>query len=138
MTFAIYAFCSDDAPPMTNESLAVELRTYFRDEKNFRVEFEQLPFEDEESLALFWDKWLVRISYEEGESVEDEVRGAQLSVAAEHGARVAHMRRMIRAVFGTENDKVYTNQIIYVMEFLKNHKGAVLYDPQQANFVDEI
>ena len=115
-----------------------ELRTYFRDEKNFRVEFEQLPFEDEKSLALFWDKWLVRISYEEGESVEDEVRGVQLGGAAAHSARVAQMRRMIRAVFGTDNDHVYTNQIIYVMEFLKNQKGAVLYDPRQENFVDEI
>lgn len=44
MTFSIYALIGDKAPIVTIESLASDLRRFFRNEEKFSFKFEQLPF----------------------------------------------------------------------------------------------
>lgn len=39
-------------------------------------------------------------------------------------------------VFGNDDEQHYTNQIIYLMDFLREIRGIVVYDPQQNNFVE--
>lgn len=69
MTFSMYALLGEEASTCSNESLAEELEAYLRDEKEFFLGFERLPFSSSETLALRWGSWLVRMAYEEGSGV---------------------------------------------------------------------
>lgn len=135
MTFSLYALLSDEAPPMSNESLAEDLKTYFRNEEGFLLQFEQLPFTSNKTLALRWDSWLVRVSYEEGKEVTDDAVEIQKRTAATSGMDVSATRRRIRLVFGDDDAQQYTNQVIYLIDFLKEIPGVVIFDPQQNDFV---
>ncbi|QYF93484.1 hypothetical protein KY495_22940 [Massilia sp. PAMC28688] len=135
MTFTVYALMQDNAPPMSNDTLAEDLKRHFRDEEGFSLTFEQLPFASDKSLALRWDDWLVRISYEEGEEVINDSIEIQRRTGADSGHDVSRIRRRIRAVFGSDETQEYTNQMIYVLDYLKELEGVIVFDPQQNDFV---
>lgn len=136
MTFTIYALLKDDAAPVSNESLAQDFQHYFRNEDGFSLKFEQLPFAEHKTLALRWDSWLVRVAYEEGDEVQADSREIQKRTAAESAIDVSGIRRRIRVVFGSDDAQQYTNQIIYVLDFLKELEGAIVFDPQQNDFLN--
>ncbi|WP_013208544.1 hypothetical protein [Ralstonia solanacearum] len=66
--FSLYALLGKNSPSLSNESLVIGLKQYFRDAADFSLAFERLPFAKHDTLALRWGNWLVRVSYEEGES----------------------------------------------------------------------
>jgi hypothetical protein len=135
MTFSIYALLGEEAPVITVESLASDLRTYFRNEENFSLQLEQLPFSRMMTIDLNWGEWLVRVNYEEGFDVADDsaVIGKILgSVAPRDLCRIT---RRIRVVFGDDDTQEYTNQSIYILDFLRAIPGSVLFDPQQRDLV---
>ena len=69
MTFALYGLLTNEAPEVSIESLARDLKNYLKNE-NFLLQREKLPFAKTETLALKLDNWLARVSYEEGNAVE--------------------------------------------------------------------
>jgi hypothetical protein len=135
MTFSIYAFLPEDAPRMTTEHLAERLRLYFRNEDDFSITFERIPFADEDSLALWLGDWLMRVSLEHGSPVGDEAAGvlAILGSGAPTGLNEANV--LIRVVFGSDPAQEYTNQIIYMLDYLKDISGAIVFDPQQGKLL---
>jgi hypothetical protein len=135
MIFTLYALMSDDAPPISNESLAEGLSTHLRNEAGFFMQFEQLPFSPNKTLALRWYSWLVRVSYEEGEEVRDDSVEIQKRTGSTSGMDVSHIERRIRLVFGDDDAKEYTNQLIYLIDFLREIPGVVIFDPQQNDFI---
>lgn len=136
MIFSLYALLNADAEPMSNDSLAADLTHYFRNEEGFVLKFEQLPFTGNKTLALWWDNWLVRVSYEEGQEVVDDSVEIQKRTGATPGIDVLHITRRIRLVFGDDDAQQYTNQVIYLIDFLKEIRGVIIYDPQQNDFVN--
>lgn len=136
MIFSLYALLNADAEPMSNDSLAADLTHYFRNEEGFVLKFEQLPFKGNKTLALWWDNWLVRVSYEEGQEVVDDFVEIQKRTGATSGIDVSHITRRIRLVFGDDDAQQYTNQVIYLIDFLKEIRGVIIYDPQQNDFVN--
>ncbi len=136
MTFTIYALLTDDAPPVSNESLAEDLKHYFRNEEGFSLKFEQLPFAAQKTLALRWNDWLVRVACEEGDEVQADALEIQKRTAAASTRDVSQIRRRIRVVFGSDDAQQYTNQILFVLDFLKELEGAIVFDPQQNDFLN--
>lgn len=135
MTFSLYALLKDEAPAMSNESLAADLKTYFKNEDAFSLEFEQLPFAKNKTLALRWGTWLVRVAYEEGVAVKNDAIEIQKKTASSSACDVSRISRRIRVVFGSDDTQQYTNEIIYLIDFLKAIKGALIFDPQQNDFI---
>jgi hypothetical protein len=133
--FSLYALLGEGAPAISIESLATELKSWFRDEPGFTAQYEQLPFAKQKSLTLRWDTWMARLSYEEGKRViEDSVEiGRILGSAAP--PKLASIDKRIRAVFGDDDAQRFTNQMIHIMDFLCGIKGAIVFDPQQKNIV---
>jgi len=135
MTFSMYALLGDEAPSITNESLAGELKLYFRGEANFSLEFEALPFASKDTLALRWDDWLVRVAYEEGDNVlQDSVDISNL-IGSSAPFDVSAIARRIRLIFSSDEGNEHTNQILYLVDFLRDKRGVVLFDPQQRDLV---
>jgi hypothetical protein len=135
MTFSLYALLPDGAPDFTNESLAVDLGDFFRGEEGFSVQFENLPFAKSNTLALRWSDWLVRVSYEEGPQVaQDSVEIAKI-VNPTESQDFSRIYRRIRAVFGDDDGRNHTNQIISFMDFIQAIPSVIIYDPQQRDLV---
>lgn len=135
MTFSIYALLGNQAPAITNESLASDLQRFFRNEENFTLQFEQMPFAKNKTLALRWGTWLVRVSYEEGAGVvQDSIEIAKI-VGSTAPYELSGIDRRIRVVFSDDSTREYTNQIIYLMDFLKEIPTAILFDPQQRDLI---
>ncbi|MBO9537873.1 hypothetical protein [Herbaspirillum sp.] len=135
MTFSIYALLGEGAPSITNESLASDLTYFFRNEEGFVLQFEQLPFAKIKTLALRWDAWLVRVSYEQGANVAQDSAEISKIVGDAGLCNIADIDKRIRVVFSDDDSQEHTNQIIYVMDFLREIPGVVIFDPQQQDLV---
>lgn len=135
MAFSLYGLLDRHSPALTIDTLASKLTEHFSHEENFSIEFESLPFSKNKSLALKWDDWLVRLSYEEGDHVKDDSEEIQRRSQAAALWNIPGIDRRIRVVFGDDDQRAYTNQCIYIMDFLGKIPGIYIYDPQQNDFV---
>lgn len=135
MTFALYALLGDETPTVTIESLASGLKSFFRNEENFSLEFESLPFAKNRCLDLRWGEWLVRVNYEEGENVAQDSEFISKTVGSATPYDVSKIDKRIRVVFSSDDTQEYTNQIIFVMDFLREITATIIYDPQQRDLV---
>lgn len=135
MTFSLHAFLPDDVAPMTNASLADDLESCFSHDDRFVLEVERLPFSDNDTLALRWDSWMARVSYEEGDEVIADVVAIQAMAPASPANEMAAFSRRIRVVFGSDDDREHTNEIVLIMVFLQKRSGKFVYDPQQNDFL---
>ncbi|MGW3498017.1 hypothetical protein [Streptomyces sp. NPDC001020] len=133
MTFALHAFLGPDAPEMSNESLAADLRELFEDEAGFTLQWERLPFSKGPTLALRWGAWLTRVAYEESQTVAEDARFVHAMTGGSVPIDLSAATRRVRVVFGDDDAREYTDQIISLMDYLSEIKGAIVYDPQQAD-----
>ena len=44
---------------------------------------------------------------------------------------LSKINKRVRLVIGDDDDRQYTNQIIYLIDYFKEINGTVIYDPQQ-------
>ena len=137
MSFALYALLGPAAPIVTNESLASDLARHFAGQEAFSVQFERLPFAAARTLALRWDRWLVRVAFEEGQDVVADSQALCKMLGVSAPPALTQVARRIRVVFGDDPDRRYTNQIVYVMEFLAGIPDTTVIDPQQKDIVGE-
>lgn len=135
MTFSLYALLGESAPTITSESLFSELKNLFCNEEKFSIRFEQLPFVKGKTISLYWGDWLARVNYEEGEVVSRDSEDICKIVGAAACEDISGVTRRIRVVFGDDEYQEYTNQIIYIIDFLRKIPGIVIYDPQQRDFI---
>lgn len=136
MSFTLYALLTDDSPCISNATLAMDLRNFFSREKDFSLDFEQLPFATHKSLALRWGRWLVRVSYEEGEEVVQDSESIQKILGPNSRRNVNNICRRVRMVFGSDEAREYTNQIIYLLDFFKEMDGILIFDPRQGEIIE--
>jgi hypothetical protein len=131
----MYALLGDGAPVITNESLASDLKHFFRNEEAFSLQIERMPFTESETLALRWRNWFVRVCYEEGENVVQDSIYISQTVGSTAPYEISGISKRIRVVFGDDDTREYTNQIICLMDFLREIPTTVIFDPQQKNLV---
>ena len=136
MTFTLYALLSEASPPMTVETLETQLSTFFRNDSALRIQRERLPFSRADSLALWWGNWLVRIAYEEGAQVEEESFEISKRVGNAAPFDLSGIYRRVRVVFGADDARETTNEIIYVIDFLKEVPGVAIFDLLQNDFLE--
>ncbi|AXV93541.1 hypothetical protein CJO79_21590 (plasmid) [Ralstonia solanacearum] len=115
--------------------MAIDLKQYFQNETDFSLKFERLPFAKHDTLALRWANWLARVSYEEGEQVKDDSAQIQEWLGERAPPALSAIDRRIRLVFGDDEDMTYTNQILYLMDFLRDIEGCVVVDPGKKDLV---
>lgn len=136
MTFALYCLLADESPIVSTESLIEDLRNYFQAE-SCSIYRERLPFAADETISLKWASWIARVSYEEGEMVKADSLEIYERTKSFNSNDLSTINRRIRIVFGSDNDNIYTNQAIYLMDFAKKIKGVMIYDPQQNDFLKD-
>ena len=135
MGFPLYALLANGASKISNESLATDLRDMFGNDSDFSLEFEQLPFKKNKSLALRWGRWRVSMAYEEGANVVADSSEIQKIVGSSAPYDLSGIGRRVRAVFANDPQREHTNEIVRVMDLLREIEGAVLFDVKQKELV---
>jgi hypothetical protein len=115
--------------------LASELEKLFRDDEGFSLRCEQLPFAKHKSVMLRWGTWLAQLSYEEGKRVIDDSVEISRILGPAAPPKLACIDKRIRAVFDDDDAREFTNQTLYLMDFLRGIKGAIVFDPQQKDII---
>lgn len=129
--FSLYALLGPDSPEITTDWLAAEFRDGFSGDENFRLTMVQLPFLKEPSVTLRWGSWLARVTYEEGDRIEEDSRHIQDVIGGSVPFDVSKIRRRIRVVFSDDDAHEFTNEIILVIDVLSAIDGVVLFEPQR-------
>ncbi len=133
--FSLIALLSKDSPLITVDALEAQLSKFFKTERELKFGRARLPFLSADSIDLRWGTWRARLSYEEGPYVvEDSVEISKILGGAAPFDLSAIDRR-IRVVFSDDKNQERTNEVIYVMDFLKEIPGVVIFDPQQNNLL---
>ncbi|WP_046656067.1 hypothetical protein [Lysobacter capsici] len=135
MSFVLYALLGEDAPTTSIEQIDTELRRCFDQENDMVVQFEVLLFATERSLRLRWPGWAVLVCYEEGTSVLADSREIQSIAGTPDIPDLSDIGRRIRVVFGSDDSRVYTNQMIWMMEYLCGIEGAFVFDPLRKEII---
>jgi hypothetical protein len=136
MSFVLYTLLTDDSLEITNDFLIDEVNTLLGGWSRFTIQLEQLPFANSTNLFVQWADWYVRLCYEEGEQVFEDSKEIQRRVGMATTPNVSEVKRRIRVVFGDDPNLDYTDHMVTIMDFLCKLQGAIVYDPQQNNFVD--
>lgn len=135
MSFVLYTLLTDDSLNITNDFLMEEINTLLGGWSNFNIQLEQLPFASSTNLFVRWTGWYVRLCYEEGEQVFEDSKEIQRRVGVAVTPNVSVVKRRIRVVFGDDPSLEYTDHMVTIMDFLCKLQGAIVYDPQQNDFV---
>jgi hypothetical protein len=79
--------------------------------------------------------WLARVAYEEGEKVARD--GAFVREIGGESAPfdLLQATRRVRVVFGNDDDRARTNEMIWLVDYLRRIDGVALFDPQQGDFI---
>lgn len=128
MVWTLYALLTDEAPALSSELLERRLRTAFHRDADVSITGELLPFAQTETLALSWEDWFTRLSYEQGEAVREDSAEIAARLGTSAPPALAQVARRVRAVLGTDPNAEYTNQAIFVIEFLATIPGVLLFD----------
>jgi hypothetical protein len=133
--FVLYGLLGDASPPFSHEILSRELSRFFSGDERLSVSSRALPFGGRRVVALSWPSWEIRVAYEEGDSVAEDSAEIHRRLGAAAADGLPGIRRRIRAVFGDDDGREYTNETIEMMEFLTAIPGVVVFDPQQNNIL---
>jgi hypothetical protein len=129
--FVLYGLLGTGSPPFSHEILSRELSRYFTGDERLSVSSQALPFGGRRVVVLSWSSWQIKVAYEEGDSVADDSAEIYRRLGAAAPGDLPGIRKRIRAVFGDDDGREYTNQAITMIEFLTAIPGAVVFDPQQ-------
>ena len=133
--FVLYGLLGDASPPFSEEILARELSRHFSGDERVSVSSRALPFGGRRVVVLSWPSWQVRVAYEEGDLVAEDSAEMHRRLGAAAPGDLSGIRRRIRAVFGDDDGRKYTNEAVRMFEFLTAIPGAVVFDPQQNDIV---
>ena len=129
--FVLYALLGDASPPFSEAILADELSRYYSRDERLSVSSQALPFGGRRVVTLNWPSWHITVAYEEGDSVAEDSAEIHRRLGAAAPDGLPGIRKRIRAVFGDDDARDYTNETIEMFQFLTAIPGAVVFDPQQ-------
>lgn len=132
MTWSLYALLTDEASPIDAAWLTSECTRVFVGHGCSIAETFQ-PFARWPALLLRWGPWSARLAYDAGDPVLADSRYIQ-RVAGDTAPtgvpadRIGRCDRRIRVVFGDDPERVYTDQMLWIIDFLRDIPGGVLFD----------
>lgn len=133
--FTMLALLTPGAPEIPIEYLAEKVQALFGGNKNFRYEYEVLPFKKNRNLMLHWSGWSMRLFCETGETVRADAAEITRILGNKTPPGVAESTRRIRALFEDDPEERYIDEMVEVTAMLKDMEGVVVFDPQQNDIV---
>ena len=134
MAFELYGLLGKEAPDLTLDSLAEDLKQFFAATDGFHLEQEDDPFDPSlRNLLLTWGKWWTRVFYDVGPDIA--ASSAEIARVVGEDGTISQIDRRIRVLFADDSDRANTNHVVFMMDFLGTIPGVRVFDPQQQVFV---
>jgi hypothetical protein len=133
MSFQLLMFTNDDRSFKTLENLENSLTTYFSFDKSVKISIVNEEFVGE-FVRMSWDSWDTDIFLEENSQETEEnnyIFAKSKEVLNNLGGHISDKR--LRVIFWDDEDKVYTDKCIDIVDFLTSLKNTVIYDVQKEN-----
>jgi hypothetical protein len=138
MSFVLYALLSEQAPPLSAESLMTRANVAFAKSKGFSSKLESLPFSDEKSVRLQWsDGWSANLTCSAGAEVRNDSKEIARRLAEAAPPGLERIDRRVHAFFADDPDRSHTTQMVDVMQFLEDIDGALVFDPQKNKLMNQ-
>ncbi len=134
--FVLYGLLGDGSPRFSGDILSQELARHFGGDERLSFSLRTLPFGGGQSVVLNWPSWQITAAYEEDDRVAEDSAEIHRRLGAAAPAGLPDIRKRIRAVFGDDDRRQYTNETIRMLEFMTAIPGAVVFDPQQNDIVE--
>jgi hypothetical protein len=136
MAFSLYCLINENSNDFSLELLEKQLQERFSKMEGFYLEYEEDSFDPlEKYLRLSWGGWWILVFYENGQYVVDDSKEIQKMASSLVPFDITNISRRIRVVFGDDYADQYTEQMVSMIDFLRKIDGALVYDPQQNDFV---
>ena len=121
---AIYAFYSSRLAEISNESLRCDLKKIFRFNHSIDFSIQVLPFVKSKELHLLWDKkWGV------GFSIDEPPLAIENYYFLNSSSNInVDIDRQLKISFGVDFNREYTNEVIFILEYIEKINGVVIFD----------
>jgi hypothetical protein len=87
------------------------------------------PFTGEAYLLYRWADWSISVTADRGVDIEEDVKAVRSVVGGAFPD--AHPRGRIRIVFANDETLEYTNHVLWIMDYLREIPGVVIYDESE-------
>ena len=136
MTFSLYCLIGDADSNLSIEGLESQFKDYFSSTDEFKLEFEEDPFVSADRNLLFsWGSWWIRVFFETGVDVLADSVVIANYVDFDRMKSISKITQRVTVLFASDDKLLYTNHIIFMMEFLESKKGWIIFDPQKNEIV---
>ena len=130
--FTLFALVQDPTDAITNDALINDLNTKFHWVKDYQLSLKALEFPKTTVVDMSKEGWRVRFSIRPNEDMTlsvSEVKKVLGKNAKKLPANFLDYNCEIAIGFGDDPDKLYTDDIIEIGEFIRaNYPGVVIYD----------
>jgi hypothetical protein len=133
MSISFYALLPPSQKALSLEQIQEAVTRLLSTHAKPSFEFEEPPFGGEINLLVKVPGWWVRFFIEHDEDVlSDSAHIAESTAGAPSWAKSCGRR--MRVLFGEDPSKTYTNEILFISDWLIQEVNAAVYVPQEKSF----
>jgi len=133
MSLLLYALINDSCRMSSLADLRHELEKKFTHDARLHFRLDVNPFGTDEHLVLDWSNWAMSVFWDEGV----EVLSDSEYIANTTGASSAEGRsRRIRVAFDCDPSGKFTNEAIYMVEWLQSIRDVIVFDPNSEEILE--
>lgn len=137
MAFSIYCLVIGSKDDFQLDKLKPQFDLLFSKTKGFNQVYENLPFNSaKKNLLLTWNDWWIRVRYEDGPLVKEDLVEISKYADSEKLNLISNVTKRVVVRFADDDEKIYTNYIIYMMDFLESKSELLIFNPQNNTFVN--
>ena len=139
MAFAMFCLLKDNESELSLKAIESQFKKNFSNDVGFEISYENHPFDkNEKNLLLSWGVWWARVFFEVGKQVEADSIEMSKFADANNRMLISLINKRFRILFGDDDDMIYTNHIICIMDFFEKRPDFIIFDPQKNTFENGI
>lgn len=133
MSLSFYALLPPDQKAFSLEQILEAVTPLLSTQANPSFEFEEPPFGGDKNLLVELPGWWVRFFSEHDDDVlSDSAHIADSTAGGPSWAKGCGNR--IRVLFGEDPTRAYTNEILFISDWLTQAAKAAVYVPEEKSF----
>lgn len=136
MSFSLYCLMSSELNSLSLKVIEQQLKYRFSKTSNFRIEYEEDPFDPlEKRLLLSWGKWWIRVFFEIGLNALEYSKDLSKYANAEDLDKLSKADMSIRVLFYDDDEKQFTNEAVIMLDYLESFSEVLMFNPDNNSFM---
>lgn len=137
MSFSLYCLINGNSDSFSLEFFEKELRKCFSKIEGLSLSYEEDPFDpSNKHLLLSWEGWWIKFFYETGQHVIDDSLEIATHAKKSLASKISSIDKRVIVRFADDESKVYTNNIILMMDYLEDISNIIIFNPKTNTFIE--